>query len=114
MVVEAHPVANPLSGLAAAREGMQIDALVFERAPQPFDENVVEEPATAIHRDRHAGLSQALRPRPRGELAALIGVEDLRRAATDEGLLKSIDTVDRSIKDLVAKPDCGNGPAEKK
>ena len=34
-----------------AREGMQIDALVFERAPQPFDEDVIEEPAAPIHRD---------------------------------------------------------------
>ncbi len=41
MVVEGHPVADPLAGLPPAREGMQIDALVFQRAPQPLDKDVV-------------------------------------------------------------------------
>ena len=41
---------------------MQVDALVFERPPQPLDEDVVEEPALAIHRDAHADLAQPVRP----------------------------------------------------
>ena len=71
MIVEDHPVADPLTGLPPAREGMQVDALVLQRAPQPFDEDVVEEPAASIHRDAYPGLLQPLRPRPRRELAAL-------------------------------------------
>src|SRR3546814_20812829 len=41
-------------------EGVQVDALVLQRAPQPLDKDVVEEAAT-IHRDAHADLLQALR-----------------------------------------------------
>ena len=33
MIVEDHPVADPLTGLPSAREGMQVDALVLQRAP---------------------------------------------------------------------------------
>ena len=64
MIVEAHPVTGPLTGFAPAREGMQIDALLLQRAPQPFDEDVVEEPAAPVHRDTHPGLFQSLHPRP--------------------------------------------------
>ena len=32
VVVEDHPVADPLAGVAPAGEGMQIDALVLQRA----------------------------------------------------------------------------------
>jgi len=80
MVVEGHPPADPLAGLAPAREGMQVGALVLQRAPQPLDKDVVEEAAATIHRDAYAGLLQALRPGPGGEPAALVGVEDLRPA----------------------------------
>src|SRR5712691_2254922 len=70
MIVEDHPVADSLTSLPPAREGVQIDALVLQRAPQPLDEDVVEEPTASIHRDAYPGLSQPLRPRPRRELAA--------------------------------------------
>src|SRR3546814_10098096 len=53
-------------------------SLVLQRAPQPLDKDVVEKAAAPIHRDAHAGLLQALRPGPGGELAALVGVEDFR------------------------------------
>ena len=46
MIVEDHPVADPLTRLPPAREGMQVNALVLQRAPQPFDEDVVEEQAS--------------------------------------------------------------------
>ena len=45
--------------IQAAGEVAGIDQFVLERAPQPFDENVVESAATAIHADRDAALLQA-------------------------------------------------------
>ena len=69
MIVEDDPLAGPLSSLPAAREGMQRDALVFERAPQPLDEDVVEEPPASVHRDPNPCFLQALGPGPGGELA---------------------------------------------
>lgn len=91
MIVEAHPVTDPLTGFAPAPEGMQVDALILQRAPQPFDEDVVEEPAPPVHRDSHPGLFQALRPSPRRKLAGLIGVEYLRCAKAAQRLIQRID-----------------------
>ena len=49
---------------------MQVDALVFQAPPEPFHEDVVEEPALAIHPDADAGAAQAIRQSERRELAA--------------------------------------------
>ena len=40
----------------AGRKGMRIDALALQRPPQPFDEDIVEEPTAPIHRDADTGL----------------------------------------------------------
>ena len=57
---------------------LQVDLLVFHGAPEPFDEDVVQCPAPAIHRDPHAPSQQRLGKIGRGKLAALIGIEYLR------------------------------------
>ena len=71
---------------------MQIDALIFQALPEPFHEDVVEEPALAIHRDMDARAAQAIRPSERRELAALVGVHDLGRAEPGDGLVQCINT----------------------
>ena len=38
--------------------GVQIDVIIFERAPQALDEHVVDGPADAAHGDCDAGLLQ--------------------------------------------------------
>ena len=79
MIVKAHPVTDSLIGFPPAREGMRINALEFHRAPQPCDDDVATKSAAPVHRDAHPGLFQSLRPYLRRELAALIGIEDLRQ-----------------------------------
>src|SRR3546814_5138570 len=69
----------------------QVDALVLQRAPQPLDKDVVEKAAAPIHRDAHAGLLQALRPGPGGELAALVGVEDFWATIALDRLVQRLD-----------------------
>src|SRR5277367_6636601 len=91
VIVEDHPVTDPPTSLPSAREGMQIDALVLQRTPQTLDEDVVEEPAASIHRDAYSGLFQPPRPCPRRELAALVGVEDLRSTMAGQRLIQRID-----------------------
>src|SRR5215468_6449349 len=49
VVVEVEPGANTRLGLGHSRIGVEIDLLVFEAAPQPFDEDVVHAAALAIH-----------------------------------------------------------------
>ena len=68
-----------------------MDARVLQGTPQALNEDIVEEAAAPIHRDSHPGLLQPLRPRPRRELAALVGVEYLWRAMPVENLVQRID-----------------------
>ena len=65
--------------------GVQIDVVVFERAPQALDEHVVDGSSHPVHRDPDAGVEQDAGERFGRELRALIGVEDLGRAVESEG-----------------------------
>ena len=89
-VVEADPLADDATGGEAIRDVVQVDRLVFERAPQPLDEDVVHEPAPAVHRDADAGCLKAGGEGYAGKLTALIGIEDLRCAVARQGLLQCV------------------------
>ena len=58
----------------------QIDLLVFHAPPQPLDEDVVHPAPAAVHAVLDAETGQFPGPFGEGELAALIGVEDLGNA----------------------------------
>lgn len=57
---------------------VEVQVLVFDAAPEPLDEDVVEHAPVAIHTDLYAGGFQARREGLGCELAALIRVEDHR------------------------------------
>lgn len=59
----------------------QIDLLVFHAPPQSFDEDVLHLASAAVHADFDAKIVQSPSPFGGSELAALIGVENLRNAA---------------------------------
>ena len=65
-------VADPLlqSGMQAEAgfKCMPINAFIFQRAPQPFNEDIVHPPALAIHADADARRDQHLRERQTCEL----------------------------------------------
>jgi hypothetical protein len=61
------------------------------RAPQPLDEYVVHPAPAAVHRDAYAGGCQRAGEGGAGELAALVGVEDVRLAEARQGLLQRRD-----------------------
>src|SRR5215467_6501052 len=77
VVVEGDPRSDAEPGFAAVRIALEIDVFVFERAPQPLDEHVVHPAPAAIHRDLNAGLFERTGEGCAGELATLVGVEDL-------------------------------------
>jgi len=52
-VVIGDPPGKTSAQLRAGLEGVEIDALVFERSPQPLDEHVVHPAASAVHADAH-------------------------------------------------------------
>ena len=69
---------------------MQVDGLVLERTPQALNEDVVQAPAPAVHGDGDPGLVEHGGELLAGELAALVGVEDLGTAMALQGLWKNI------------------------
>ena len=71
-----------LQSLLQFRDGgvvHEIDVLVLDRAPQAFDEDVVQGTAPTVHADPDTGALQDAREFHCCELRALIGVEDVRR-----------------------------------
>ena len=92
-VVEADPLVDEEPGLEAVGKVVQIDSLVFKRAPQPLDEDVVPATAPAVHRDSDTGRLQGVAPGEgeAGELAALIGIENLRLAMASQRLIECLD-----------------------
>ncbi len=94
-VVEPDPFCDDPVGMEAVDELMQMDGFVFERAPQPLDKDVVHAPAATVHGDRHPGVLEPVRELEAGELAALVGVEDLRSAVGVERRIQSLDAEPR-------------------
>ena len=63
--------------LAAVGIGFQINVSLLDRAPQPFDEDVVHEAAASVHRNATPAAA-ACRRSLGGESRALIGIENPR------------------------------------
>ena len=57
---------------------VKVDVFPFDRAPESFDEGIVGRAAPAIAADAAAGGQQGLLVGEAGELAALVGIEDVR------------------------------------
>ena len=55
-VVEVDPLADDPFGREAVGQLVQVDRLVFQRPPQPLDEDVVHAAAATVHGDAHAGV----------------------------------------------------------
>ena len=68
--------------------GAEVDLLVLDRAPEPFDKDVVAPAALAIHADPDVVRAQDIEERGARELRALIRVEDLGRAEPVDRLLE--------------------------
>ena len=66
--------------VSAILEGSEVDALVFDAAPEPFHEDVVMVAALSVHADPDAMIFENACEGLTGELDTLIGVEDLRRS----------------------------------
>ncbi len=80
LVVEADAGFQLRVGVDERLVGFEVHFLVSDGAPEPFDEHVVQAAAFAVHRDLYPALQQHGGKLGRGELAALVGVEDFRGA----------------------------------
>src|SRR6478672_12989906 len=71
--------------------------LVFDGAPQPFDENIVHETTASVHRNRDACGLEPTGEDGAGELRALIGVEYFWRAVPRQRFVERRDAKPVSI-----------------
>ena len=78
-VVETEVAGQSCPKLGGRFVGPQVHVLVLDAAPQTLDEHVVHPSALAIHADRDGVTLEHVGERVRGELAPLVGIEDLRR-----------------------------------
>ena len=76
-VVEVKILGQTLPGLGNRTIGLQIYILIFHTPPKPFYEHIVHPTAFAVHADADTAVSKNLREIVRGELAALVRIEDL-------------------------------------
>jgi hypothetical protein len=61
-------------------ESSEVDALMFDAAPEPFHEDVVMVATLAVHADTDAMLLENTCEGLTGELDTLIGIKDFRRS----------------------------------
>src|SRR5271167_4576338 len=87
-VVKLHPPSDALSGLATSFEGIDVDALVLKRPPEPLYHNIVLPSALAVHRDTHRSFIKRPGKVKACELASLAGVEYLGSSILPQSLLQ--------------------------
>ena len=86
MVVEMEVAVQRAPQLVTVGEVAGVDQFVLQRSPQPFDEDVVESPSAAVHADADLAAEQCAGEVVRGELRALIGVENLGLTEAERGV----------------------------
>ena len=69
---------------------VQINVLILHAAPEPLYEDIVQGPATAVHADLDALGFQTARELDACELAALVGIENLRPAKEADRFVQSL------------------------
>ena len=90
-VVKAQIATDRGAGFRDAGVSPQVDLRVFDCPPKALDEDVVAPRPFAVHADLDFPARQHLDELGRGELAALIRVEDFRGAMFGQRLLDGID-----------------------
>lgn len=88
LIVEVQPRSNPRLRFGNRSIGVQVYLFVFQAPPEPLHEDIIHAPALAA--DLDLALLQHANKVIAGELAALIGVEDLRPPS--QRLLQRLDT----------------------
>ncbi len=85
IVVEGEVAADTPPSLRGGAVLTQIDFLVFQAAPESFDENIIKDSATAAHANSNLVLGEDTGPASADKLNSLIGVTDLRGSVLFQG-----------------------------
>src|SRR6516225_4084738 len=92
LIVKAEPGIDASLGLGDRRIGVEVDFLVFQASPQPLDEDIVHATTLAVHANSDLVPFQGAGEVVAGELATLVGIENLETAVADERFLERLDT----------------------
>ena len=68
----------------------QVDVLVLDGAPEPFDEDIVHPTPAPVHADPYLRVPQDVQEGVAGELRPLVGVEDLGFPVAVQGFLQRL------------------------
>ena len=90
LVVPVEPPSQILGKLGSVFIGLQVDSLVFQGTPEPFDENIVLEPALAVHADLDVPDLEDGGKFLAGKLAPLVSVENVRGAVFEQSLFERL------------------------
>ena len=88
MVIELEVIAQASRLIRHRGVVKEINMLIFDGAPQAFDENVIQGAAATVHANLNASLFQDRSERQGRKLDALIGVENLG-LVSGKGVLQS-------------------------
>ena len=89
-VVPVEPVCHVFGKLGSRFIYVQVDSLILQRAPEPFDEDVVPETSFAVHADFDVPSLEHGRECFTCKLAALVGVENLRGAVFEQSFFERL------------------------
>ena len=110
-IVESEVAGQLLPGLGDALVGMEVDVLIFHALPQAFDKYIIDPAPLAIHAYLDLVGLQHLGEVVTGELAPLVGVEDLWRAVLGDGFFERLDAEIRGHADGdPVRQDPSSGP----
>ena len=90
-VVKSKPLSNAPSQLGAVIKRPQVKILILERPPQPLNENIVLNSATAIHADAHMMRLEQISKSAGDKLSPRVGIKDFWRSMAANGLYNRLD-----------------------
>ncbi len=105
LIVEGHVARHPLVGVVHSLVSAQIDLFIFAAPPEALHNDVIPPTAATIHAALDALVFRYGRELQAGQLATLIGVEDLRAA-------KLRDRLSHRVKEEVRGQRIGEPPGQ--
>jgi hypothetical protein len=91
LIIIGEPSAKAGTQFRAGLEGVQMDAFVLHRPPEPLGEDIVHPASPTVHAYLDLDCSQHTGEGIGGEVATLMGIADIGLAETGQRLLQGLD-----------------------
>ncbi len=90
-IVKGQIPTDPGAGFGHGLVGMEIELFIFDRPPEPLDEDIVPPCAFAVHRDGALRLLQHGGEIDGGKLRSLVRIDDIGFAVSSKRLFDGFD-----------------------